>query len=540
MFKKRISQKIFVCLALSGRLLLPAGHSVHAVEPALVQIGNHAFRADDFEYVYSRNNLDGNLKPEECFSQYISCKLKLIAAKEAGIDTLPSFIREWTKYRDMLAGKYLWEAIVSEEVLKEAYERSLWEINAAQIVLRVSGSDSLTVRSRIMQIRRRILDGEDFGDMAEQYSEDPPAKTGRGQMGFLSVFKLPYPVETAVYTTETGGVSMPVRSDAGYHIVKVYGRRSSGYEGTFGEAKADMQQRLINSNRLSYLMDAYIRMLKGKYGFTENISLLEYLSDENQYTNYANLALFSFAGRDCLLSDFKQALGNDAPTGFSLHVAEQEYKKYVAETLLNHESGQLESNNGDFRAVVREYHDGLLLVKISENETDAKIMQESRLLEDFYAENAKSYKWKKRMDATVYYCADAKVADRISQIVHNKNAAGGPLPQGLYTLFCNSGGISPCIDTVRVMLSKGGDTAADRIQWKKGCSKVLKWKGKFVFLDVHEIFRPARKTFKEARGEVLADCRNELERKWVEQLKEKYPVTVNEPLWAQIREKYVK
>jgi len=87
-------------------------------------------------------------------------------------------------------------------------------------------------------------------------------------------------------------------------------------------------------------------------------------------------------------------------------------------------------------------------------------------------------------------------------------------------------------------LPKGANTVADRVKWKKGCSKILEWNGKFVFLDVHSILHPTRKTFEEARGQVIAGYQDELERKWVEQLKKKYPVTIDENVWADLKMKY--
>ena len=183
--------------------------------------------------------------------------------------------------------------------------------------------------------------------------------------------------------------------------------------------------------------------------------------------------------------------------------------------------------------------DGLLLYAMTDSVVWSKAARDSAGLSAFYKKNARQFRWEKRMDATIFYCSDTKVAERLQRVVHNKNEGRGALPNGLFTFFCNANA-SPCVDTVRLTLPKGANTVADRVKWKKGCSKILELNGKFVFLDVHTILRPKRKTFEEARGQVIAEYQDELERKWVEQLKIQYSVTIDENVWADLKLKYAK
>ena len=190
------------------------------------------------------------------------------------------------------------------------------------------------------------------------------------------------------------------------------------------------------------------------------------------------------------------------------------------------------------KQIADEFLDGLLLYAMTNSMVWSKAARDSAGLKTFYKKNARNFRWVKRMKATVYYCSDAKVAERLRSAVKNKNEGEGRLPNGLFTFFCDPTGVSPCVDTVFHTFQKGANTVADHVHWKKGCSKILEWNRKFVFLDVHSILRPARKTFDEARGQVIAGYQDELERKWVEQLKRQYPVTVDEKVWADIKKKY--
>ena len=191
-----------------------------------------------------------------------------------------------------------------------------------------------------------------------------------------------------------------------------------------------------------------------------------------------------------------------------------------------------------FEKITCELLDGLLLYAITDSVVWSKATRDSVGLRAFYEKNAHTYQWERRMNATIYYCSDEKVAGRISRMVIKKNEGKGRLPDGLSTFFCHADGVSPCVDTVRRTFPKGANTVADRITWKKGCSKILKCNNKYLFLDVHSIIPPARKTFEEAYGAAIAGYQNELENKWVEQLKKKYPVIIYEEVWANLKKKY--
>ncbi len=412
---------LFVCVS-----------TVTAVEPVLMRAGPYEFGVSDFEHVYFKNNLNGKQRLDDCLSLYVPYKLKLIAAREAGLDTLPAITCEWTKYRDQLANKYLMDSIVSGNLLSEVYDRSRYEPKVAHILL-------------------------------------------------------------------------------------------------------------MNDDRLWVGIDRFVAKLKERYHFTEDTVLLKNLFCDRQYTNYGDRTLFSFAGRNYSMHDFERfatSVGHARKPSFT--TVEQAYDRYVAQSLLEYENDNLESNSGEFRDITDEYLNGLLLFGISQREVWSKASQDSAGLADFYKKNAKSYRWEKRLDATVYYCSDQKVATRISLTVNNKNAGLGHLPNGLFTFFCNPDGVNPCVDTVRQVFPKGLKTIADQVKWKKGCSKILEWNGKFVFLDVHDILRPARKTFEEARAEAVADYQKVLEKQWVEQLKKTYPVAIDEVAWADLKKKYAK
>lgn len=188
---------------------------------------------DEFEYVYRKNSFasDGAYSAEDVHNYlelFINFKLKVEEARHRGYDTSQSFRTEFESYRNQLARPYLAETQAVERMVSEAYERMKSEIRASHILLRVPESvlpaDTMEVYLRIDEIRQRALGGENFDDLASRYSEDPSARINHGDLGYFTAFQMVYPFETAAYTTSPGHISEIVRTQFGYHILKVTDR----------------------------------------------------------------------------------------------------------------------------------------------------------------------------------------------------------------------------------------------------------------------------------------------------------------------------
>ena len=153
------------------------------------------------------------------------------------LDTAAVFQREWESYKNQYAQQYLIDTEVSDQLLDETTENSRYHIRASHIMVRLpqdaSPKDTLAAYHKIMKIREEIVNGMNFNDAAERYSEDESARDhvnpqsqrlqrgNRGELGYFSVLEMIYPFEVAAYNTPVGQVSMPVRSQYGYHLIYV-------------------------------------------------------------------------------------------------------------------------------------------------------------------------------------------------------------------------------------------------------------------------------------------------------------------------------
>ncbi|UOQ72391.1 peptidylprolyl isomerase [Hymenobacter cellulosilyticus] len=201
-----------------------------AKQPVIETLGTHEVPAGEFAYVYRKNNgtaPEFGTRPsvQEYLDLYTNFKLKVLEAEQRGLDTTQAFKRELEGYKQQLAQPYLTEKSVTDQLVREAYDRMSKEVNASHILIRMAPdaapADTLAAYNKIMALRQRVTGGEDFNKVAAETSEDPSARDNGGKLGYFTAMQMVYPFESAAYRTKVGEVSQPVRTRFGYHIIKV-------------------------------------------------------------------------------------------------------------------------------------------------------------------------------------------------------------------------------------------------------------------------------------------------------------------------------
>ncbi len=232
---------LFISQTLSAQLLKKFE------DKTLLTIGDEKVPVKEFLRVYEKNNTPQERKKPDALKNYlelfINYKLKVKEAEDLKMDTVASFKKELAGYRKSLAKPYFRDESVIDSLVKEAYDRMQYDLRASHILLRVdknaSPKDTLAAYKKIMDIRDMIISGKkSFETAAVEYSDDPSAKDreeipgkqrfrkgNHGDLGYFNVFRMVYPFESAAYNTPVGEISKPVRTDYGYHIIKVTDKR---------------------------------------------------------------------------------------------------------------------------------------------------------------------------------------------------------------------------------------------------------------------------------------------------------------------------
>ena len=166
-------------------LLATAGVVAQQEKELLFTIDGEEVYTSEFMRVYEKNReivVEEEGKGfEDYFDLFLDFKLKLKQARDQQLDTSSSYRQDLAKYREQLIQPYLQNPEALDELTREAYERTLYEVNASHILIRLapdaSPADTLKAFERIMEAREKILEGQDFTGVAQECSEDPSVRT---------------------------------------------------------------------------------------------------------------------------------------------------------------------------------------------------------------------------------------------------------------------------------------------------------------------------------------------------------------------------
>lgn len=219
-------KRVFLGLLFFFSVFVTAQNSVKEV---LFSINDQPYYTDEFVRVYNKNLDLVKDESQKDLKQYLELfvgyKLKVNKANKLGLQNGKQYQAELNNYRAQLAKNYLTDSKVTDALIQEGYDRMTKEINASHILIMVdenaAPADTLVAYKKITELRTRILNGEEFGKIAQEASQDPSAKDNQGNLGYFTSFRMVYAFESAAYKTPLNQVSLPVRTRFGYHLIKV-------------------------------------------------------------------------------------------------------------------------------------------------------------------------------------------------------------------------------------------------------------------------------------------------------------------------------
>jgi peptidyl-prolyl cis-trans isomerase SurA len=236
-------------------------------DEVLLTVDDEPIMTSEFLRVYNKNldlvkdesqkDVDGYLK---LFTEY---QLKLKEAKRLKLDEDTKYQREFLRYKKQLTKNYLSENKVTDALVKEAYERNSFDVNASHVLVRLDGNakDTIEAYNQVLKLRERVL---------KEGFDTVKADVHNGQtifledLGYFSAFKMVYDFETAAYNTPKGEISMPFRTQFGYHVVKVNDKRPSRGTITAAHIMIALQQKDSLLNPEERINDIYKKLQQGE------------------------------------------------------------------------------------------------------------------------------------------------------------------------------------------------------------------------------------------------------------------------------------
>lgn len=236
-------------------------------DEVLLEVDGEPVMTSEFLRVYNKNldlvkdesqkDVDGYLK---LFTEY---QLKLKEAKRLKLDEDTKYQREFLRYKKQLTKNYLSENKVTDALVQEAYERNNYDVNAAHVLVRLDGNakDTLKAYNQVLKLRERVLE-EGFD--AVKASAHNGQSVFLEDLGYFSAFKMVYDFETAAFNTPKGEISMPFRTQFGYHVVMVKDKRKSRGTITAAHIMIALQQNDTLLNPEERINDIYKKLQQGE------------------------------------------------------------------------------------------------------------------------------------------------------------------------------------------------------------------------------------------------------------------------------------
>ena len=366
--------------------------------------------------------------------------------------------------------------------------------------------------------------------MAKEQSDDYSTAQNGGELNWFSTGQMVKPFEAAAFKiAEAGDICEPIKTSFGWHIIKLIDKRDVQ---PFDELKDKIKSRLLRDPRGTKAHSSFINKLEKAYNITsykENLDTFIYLSQLYAYkdtmfksvTRGLNKPVLTINGVDYSQKHFADYLLSD-PSGEVPSVQERvkrKWAKYYDKTIVDYENSVLEDKYPDFRYLMQEYHDGILLFEVSSKEVWNKASEDTLGLEKFYAKNKKNYRWDKpHFSGSIIYCTSDSVAEIAKKLIgENKNHKE-------MLLVLNEKRRN--VEVVDGNYAKGDNAVVDFYNWG---GEAYEPKNEFstAFLDGELYEEKDIKKLDACRGAVTSDYQNYLEKNWVKALSKKYKTKVN-------------
>ena len=615
--------------------------------PALFFIHDKPVRSSEFVYLYRKNHQSSpneftKEKIDEYFNLFVNYKLKVEEALSRGMDTTAAFRKEYKTYHDELLKPYLPAARVVDSLVALTYDRLKEEVDASHILVALkpdaSPQDTLAAFRKIMSLRERALAGEDFGDLAAAYSDEPGAKTSRGNLGFFTAMQMVFPFEQAAYSTPVGQISPPVRTQYGYHILKVLDRQpargevevshimirtgdgiddqkakntifdiyeklqkgvaweelcrqysedpntkdkggrlrpfgvgamnsapefqemafalkekgdiSDPFQTQYGwhilrleskiplppleQMRASLIQRVSRDERVTISRQALRERLNKEFTYSENgtvKSQLMSLADSSLFNGKwhpANDAtskqavLFTMQNEPFRVTDFLSFVNGQSHRSSKTpaELLDELFINYVDAVQIELLEKRVMRDSPDYKWLLKEYYEGILLFEIMEKEVWNRAMEDSVGQRSYFNSHADKYAAGDRIAGKIFIASSNEKLQELKALLESKAATED---------FLSKNGIK----VQEGPFEKGDRSFLADIDWRPG-THLGSSGGTHYLVLIEKILPPGPKTFDEARASVISDYQSYLEEAWIKELKAKFGVKIKKKAKKQV------
>ncbi|MBL7830589.1 MAG: peptidylprolyl isomerase [Saprospiraceae bacterium] len=417
------------------------------------------------------------------------------------------------------------------------------EIEVSHILIRKPKEvqkKSIDSKMKIDSIYQLLVKGENFEDMAEQFSEDKGSSIKGGYIGFFGINRYERPFEDAAFSLKKDGdFCSPIETTAGWHIIK---RISARPIGDFETARKRIEPKVKKDTRFDEAREALLVKIRKQCGLKEDDKAMNAFIQSLNDTYFANdwtapgqntdKILYQLDnGTKFAIGDFETYLKNNTRKRMSMkqtHTIETAVKAMFEDVLntalFKYEEGKLEAKYPDFKSLMREYEEGTLLFAASEKMVWKKASEDTTGLRNYFDKKLKGrFKWDKRATVNVVTLRQGGEEEAKKVLEYFKNHTAAEVENKFNT-------DKKVIMVEEKSFEQGKNPIVDKMLWSRGeisdIQKDEKTKAYYI-IKIMDILPPADKTLEESRGYAVAEYGDFLEKEWVAQLQKNIPLKVD-------------
>ncbi|MEO7801851.1 MAG: peptidylprolyl isomerase [Ginsengibacter sp.] len=621
----------------------------------LFTYGKYTVDTSEFLRAYNKNKGTDSAKDalDQYLDLYIKFKLKVQAAKDLHLDTLASLQNDLASFRTQIEESYLSDETEMNNLVTEAFTRSQKDIHAVYLFIpeakSTKAADTIALNQKVKAAYNDLAEKHfSFADVTESLKKKSVGATW-ADVGFITVFSIPYELENIVYKLSAGEISKPYRSKKGFYIFqnieerqgagtmkaaqiliatplnagtseknaaskkidsiynallkgadfaqmaamfsndkltfvnggvlpdfgtgrydpvfenKAFGLKKNGdFTSPFQTAYGfhivkriniipvsangddaitvhDLKEKIQQDSRVEIarakFLKGVLKQLGYKKNLTINVSQLSRVTDsftmleKKDFTKTLNdkTVLHSFKNGNVTVGDWL-SFANSYKSNADLYKDETNaelLEKYIGITAIEKYKALLENYNPAFKFQLQEFKDGNMLFEAMERNVWGKASEDSVGLEAYYDKNKLKYKWTESADAILLACASRKVALDATDALKKGQSTQQITSDFNMQLQADSGRF----ELSQLPLAITGKHSPGYIS-----SPSINEDSTATVVKIIKLY-PAgeQRQFNDAKGMVISDYQNLLEDRWIEELKKKYPVKVNQQVFNTLR-----
>jgi peptidyl-prolyl cis-trans isomerase SurA len=418
------------------------------------------------------------------------------------------------------------------------------QVRLSHLMLSIQGqneSQQKQTKERAFELKEMLNNGDSFENLAIKYSDDKTTSSKGGSMNWIAGGAMIESFENVAFALkEDGEISEPFITEYGWHIIR---RDEFKPTGTYEELLPKIKRKVGKDMRSQSTQKLFITNKKKEYDYKLYKSSLKKISTLLDSTVFDSTFQFSkkidyskklfkldgntFTNATYLAWLDVNAIKDEKLTTWNSWNNEM-YNKFINDFVFNYVDENLEKNYPEFKSLMQEYRDGILLFELTDSLVWSKAVRDTLGLQNYFEAHRNDFVWNDRISIDKYLCANKEYSDRVSGLIK----AGKTITEIANTINAET---KLALKTEAIKLEKNIDKLPEGVKWEQGVYGPIIEYSQYKIYVVSDFIPAKQKEFKEAKGIVTAAYQDYLEEQWLKNLKQQFKVEVNKEVLYSIK-----